>query len=156
MLRRSLVLSLCISLVGVSALPASAIPCCCTYKQAKVTRQWACPNCAPHDTKVIAGTSLPSIPPCCAKKSSVSVPTASCCSTTLVEHLSGKCRCHDLMQMIALTACSSCHSVMGTAPLVEQSVDTGVVTASRRGQPAGLETRFPETVVFLRTCSLLI
>lgn len=144
MLSRLIIIISCISLVGVTAVPASLIPCCCKTK-------------APHKCctgKSASGASTGNMmcgmpakaKSCCAKDHS-----STCCPQNTIKKDCPNCRCLEQMQIVTLSGQSDNeHTIRISALAVVQSAavplvgievptDSGAVTVSR-GVPLSLRT----------------
>ncbi len=95
MFSRLIIIISCISLVGVTVLPASLIPCCC---KSGVTQ-----NCALQDSArgCCTGKMMSEVPAktksCCAKD-----PSDKCCSQKVIKKECPNCRCLEQLQIITL------------------------------------------------------
>lgn len=156
MLRHSLVIFTCICLIGVTLLPASVVPCCCTFMRAKMGLQSARSDCLLHVSLASAASTVPSTPSCCSGRMSVSAAAAPCCSQSLIKQACGKCRCHEQMCVVALPACPSCQPLGGLPVLTARFDGSTSVALPEKGRLAGLDVGIPQTGVLLQTCSLLI
>ena len=94
MLSRLLVIITCVSLVGMTVVPASAIPCCCNKsmhsKKMSGAKAQMSPACLPES----ADKALP----CCHGKL-----VKACCSTKVIRQKCPKCRCLEQLQIVALS-----------------------------------------------------
>jgi hypothetical protein len=103
MLSRSIAIIVCLSLIGVTVLPASMIPCCCASKGDLCKTASAGPRscCAkgPSDLAVSQGTAKS----CCAN---ISADLPACCSKQTVKKECPVCRCIEQMQIVALSGYS--------------------------------------------------
>jgi hypothetical protein len=156
MLRRWLVILTCVSLIGVTVLPASALPCCCTVMHAKMGRQSATSHCPFHMSSAPAVSTVPPRPSCCPGEASVGMAAASCCPQGLIKRVCCQCRCHEQMQVVALPAVTSCELLGGLPGLTPGFHGPTSMALPKRGSRAGLNVRIARTGVLLQTCSLLI
>jgi len=156
MLRHSLVIFIGICLIGVTMLPASVVPCCCTFMRAQMGQQSARSACPLHVGRAPAPSTIPSTPSCCSGRMPVSATAAPCCSQSLIKQVCGKCRCHEQMHVVALPACPSCQPLGGLPVLTARFDGSTSVAFREKGRLAGLDLGIPRTGVLLQTCSLLI
>lgn len=153
MLMRILIIVTCISMIGITVLPASA-PCCCSQMPGKSSAAQKPVQCPLHtNQRSVSDAPLAS---CCHTPPCVSTGSASCCSQGTIKHVCGTCRCHEQMQVVALPANQPLYTIDGLAVLMVESYE-GVGLPKRKADAVQSEDiRHPLTVVFLRTCSLLI
>jgi hypothetical protein len=149
MLSRLVIIITCISLVGVTIVPASSIPCCCKSMHANYRDQ-----IGSSDLRAETG------PACCSR---TPAKARSCCSTNVVQASCAKgfvrgecpqCRCVQQLQIIALSGYTA----------IETSVRLSAVTFAAAGhlsaiQPSYMAGIVPEVdcrdiVISLQTCTL--
>lgn len=153
MLMRILIIVTCISVIGITVLPASA-PCCCFQMPGKSSASQNPVQCPLHATQ----RSVPDAPvsSCCTTLPGMSTGSASCCSQGMIKHVCGTCRCHGQMQVVVLPANQPLQTIDGLPVLMVESCE-GAGLPKCKAEPVGSEeVRHPLKVVFLRTCSLLI
>lgn len=149
MLSRSIAIIACLSLVGVSLVPASLVPCCC---KAKFNAQHASstPSCN-HCPATGAARSASAVPACCANQSA-ELPSS--CAGNVVKSDCPRCRCLEQLQIVALSPVSSDQlpvrilsaAVVGEAVSVTSQTDGGLPIVSAQGPPGN--------PAFLKTCAL--
>ncbi len=114
-LHRSIAIILCLSLVGVTVIPAAYVPCCCKTS-CKTTLNKQVRSCCNSGATVV-----PAVPteaksrPCCGMASqSMSVPgtcpfseSAEACPNKVVKQECPVCRCLEQMQIVALSSGST-------------------------------------------------
>lgn len=151
MLRRVITITICMCLVGVTAVPASLLPCCCTFKQITLTAGASCPACANGKAGKVT---LPAPERSCCDSEVVAA--RPCCSVNKIGQNCGQCRCREQMQIIAVSE----HSVY--QPTFEQSLLDDAARASVASDGLA-EIRIAPTksasrniVLIFQTCSLLI
>ena len=149
MLSRLVIIITCVSLVGVTIVPASSIPCCCKSMHTNYRNQTA-----------VTGSSAETGPTCCSR---TAAKAPSCCSTTAVQASCAKglvrdecaqCRCAQHLQIIALSGYTA----------IETSVRLPGVTFAAADHSSGIQPSYmagigPEVdrrdiVVSLQTCTL--
>ena len=149
MFKRSLAIFVCISLLGVTAAPASWLPCCCKSKaKAGHVEKSGLSCCAKKAQSASPGT-LTAIHTCCSAKANQ---TASCAKMALKKACPG-CRCLEQMQIVALSGQSSQDS---SAPVASFSTDTVSLIPVEAGVSESLLTFSapPGMSTLLRTCTL--
>jgi hypothetical protein len=146
MLNRSIIIITCICMLGVTVVPAAAIPCCCKS---------AAP-CAKHSSGKPTGV----MASCCSQmpvkaKSCCEKPAMkSCCAGKTVKAPCGVCRCLEQLQVLALTGYVVYDSTMRTASsaIIEASPEL-VCQSPAISSP--LETPTPHSLqINLQTCNL--
>jgi hypothetical protein len=121
MLNRCIVIISCICMLGVTVLPAYAVPCCC--KSARV-------SCEKHPSQQPAGTTqsccsrMPAKAQSCCEKP----PMGTCCSAKTIEAPCGVCRCLEQLQIVALSGYAAYDSTMRTASVAVIAVSPKVVS----------------------------
>ena len=153
MLHRSIIIMVCISLVGVTALPASLIPCCCKTGGKMLHSPKASPGCCTKKA----------VSPCCR---SMAAPAASCpmhaaqpqafsFGDSLTKNCP-HCRCLEQMQVVALSGYSVHNGTatwtsvpMTDTPLSPVAIPAVSVGSLPEHDPPGITT-------LLRTCTLRI
>jgi hypothetical protein len=157
-LKRSIALILCCCLVGVTAMPAFALPCCCKglAKHAVVEKpRPCCESKSPQDP----GSNSKKMRPCCATgsghvgpvSSSDSASDRSCCSGNTIKKECRVCRCLEQMQIVALSGTVTPESDIRNSigvPVISTVfsspdvayVSTAVASSDCRGAPIGLRT----------------
>ena len=145
MLSRVIAIVTCLSLVGVSLVPASLLPCCC--KNRSMAQQGAsgptCPKCPPGTTA--------SAMPCCAKMQSEA---PACCTKNSLQQNCPLCRCMEQMQVVTLSSAPS-DQLSVRVPVAAQIGETASVANPQSGtfhvfRHAGP----PGDLTFLTTCTL--
>lgn len=157
MVSRSLVILVCVSLIGVTVLPASLLPCCCKFERATVFRESPGSACPLHNVNEPVSNGPTARRSCC---SAVSIQdrasTATCCFPKVLKEPCGKCRCLEQMQIVALSGYSPPQLptkilLVAHAPVAASSF------ASRYTLLVQVADAYPPTlVVILKTCTLLI
>jgi hypothetical protein len=149
MLSRLVIIVTCISLVGVTIVPASSIPCCCKSMHTNYRGQSG-----------ISDLTAETGPACCSR---IAAKARSCCSTNVVQASCSKglvraecpqCRCREHIQILALSGYTA----------IETSVRLSAVTFAAAGHTSGIQPSYmagigPEVdcrdiVVSLQTCTL--
>jgi len=149
MLSRLVIIITCVSLVGVTIVPASSIPCCCKSMHANY-----------RDQSGISGPRAEAGPACCSR---TPAKARSCCSTNVVQASCTKglvrgecpqCRCVQQLQIIALSGYTA----------IETSVRLSAATFAAADQSSGIQPSYmagivPEVdcrdiVISLQTCTL--
>ncbi|MFH1116480.1 MAG: hypothetical protein V1792_21415 [Pseudomonadota bacterium] len=159
MLKRSLILMVCISMVGVTVLPASLLPCCCKFEGDKPAARGA-PTCCPVH-KAISPV-LPQTPrqgSCCSESLPVEqIDQPTCCSRQIgLQNNCGKCRCLEQMQLVTLSGYSVGQTAVRTPAVDEASVGLSLpAVPGRHIIHVGPGIYIPKNVVLLKTCTLLI
>jgi hypothetical protein len=147
MLNRSIVIISCICMLGMTVLPAYAIPCCC--KSARM-------SCGKHSPEQPAGTTKGccSTVPVKAKSCCEPIPIETCCSGKTIEAPCGACRCLEQLQIVALSGYEAYDSSMRTASSAAVTASPEVVCQPRAmGQPlAGLNVH--SLLIGFQTCNL--
>lgn len=147
MLSRLIIIISCISLVGVTVLPASLIPCCCKSKG----QNNACKGKSASGSST--GNMTCSVPvkakSCCAKN-----PSDACCpqkTENTIKKDCPNCRCLEQMQIVTLSghndsehtirisALAAIQSATTTSVGISVPTDSSAVTVSR-GVPLSLQT----------------
>lgn len=147
MLKRSIVLIMCICMVGATVLPASAIACCCKSPRMK----GALPS-SQQAAGIPAG--------CCSKmqpqaKSCCDATSAkSCCSGKVIKAQCNVCRCLDLLQIVGLTGCGVGDSLMRTSCLAVAAVTPEFVCPSQVANTLEGSSNSLGFLISLRTCTL--
>ncbi len=149
MLSRLLTIITCISLIGVTIVPASSIPCCCKFMHANYAGQ-----------SDISGSMVETGPACCSRGA---VKAHSCCSTNTaqascskghIKQVCPRCRCLEQLQIVALSGYTAIEtSVRLSALTFAAAVLTSV---ARPSLMAGLapEANCRDIVISLQTCTL--
>jgi len=149
MFKRSLAILVCVSLLGVTAAPASWLPCCCKSKAKAGHVEKSGPSCCAKKAQSASPGALTAVHNCCSAKANQ---TASCAKMALKKACPG-CRCIEQMQIVALSGQSSQDSsaVVATMPTdavalipIEPGVSEFQLTSSA---PPGMST-------LLKTCTL--
>jgi len=149
MLSRLVIIITCVSLIGVTVVPASSIPCCCKSTQANYLNQ-----SASSDTKSEMG------PACCSRGAAKD---RSCCATKAVQVSCAmgtvreecpRCRCLEQLQIVALSGYTA----------LETSIRILAVTVAAVASSAGIgpsdvagtvsEANCRDIVISLQTCTL--
>jgi len=146
MLNRSIIILSCVCMLGMTVLPASAIPCCC--KSVRIAVKHTCPHpagmgagsCSPKHNKVKA---------CCEKQAQ-----ASGCSGKFIKSACPTCRCLEQVQIVALTGYA-----IGDSPVRLASAVVTPDSLDHVSQPGTDTTPLPAThpdghLINLRTCTL--
>lgn len=150
MLSRSIAIITCLSLVGVSIVPASMVPCCCKARPLAqhAASLPACPKCP---VTVPAAASASPAPSCCA---AIPSEVPACCAKSNIKQNCHRCRCLDQMQIVALAQASWDQlsvRVLPALPIGEiASVDNPVTDAFQVMHAEGP----PGNLGFLTTCAL--
>jgi hypothetical protein len=149
MLSRLVVIITCVSLVGVTIVPASSIPCCCKSIQANY-----------RDQSGLSGPSAETGPACCSRTSAkarsccATKPVQVSCATGTLRDECPKCRCVQQLQIVALSGYTA----------IETSVRLSAVTFAPAANSSGIQPSYmagilPEVdcrdiVISLQTCTL--
>ncbi len=144
MLSRFIIIISCISLVGVTVVPASLIPCCCKAKGShNCVIERSAPRCPTGNMMCAMPVKAKS---CCSKTSS-----KTCCPQKTIKPECPNCRCLEQLQIVTLSGSNDNeHTIRisafaaiqsATVALVQIGVptDSAVVTVSR-GVPLSLQT----------------
>lgn|GEM_PF-910295 len=102
-MKRSIALIVCFCLVGVTAAPGFALPCCCKKlsKPAVAEKAGACCKSKPSLDTASHSKKMPS---CCAPASLSDLRSGqSCCSGNTIKKDCPVCRCLEQMQIVALS-----------------------------------------------------
>ncbi len=149
MLSRLVIIILCVSLVGVTIVPASSIPCCCKTMHANYSVQSG-----------ISGSLAEKGRACC---SGGAVKARSCCATHVVQATCAKgtvrdecprCRCLEQLQIVALSGYTAVENSVRLAAVTFSTVAS--LSGIRPSQMAGLalEVDCRDIVISLQTCTL--
>jgi hypothetical protein len=161
MLKRSIALIVCFSLVGVTAAPGFALPCCCKNLSKPAVAEKASACCKSEHSLDTASHSEKARS-CCATASRHEAPPAlsdlgsghSCCSGNTIRKDCPMCRCLEQMQIVALSGTvapeTSIRNSVGV-PLVSAALSLSEI-ARVPATVADLECR--GAPIGLRTCSL--
>lgn len=147
MLNRSIVIISCICMLGVTVLPAAAIPCCCKSVHK---------SCGKHSPEQPAGTTAG----CCsgmpvkAKSCCEKPPIETCCSGKTIEAPCGVCRCLEQLQIVALNGYQPYDSTMRTPSMALISVSPKVVSPPQAVSPSLLGPSLHSLLLDLQTCNL--
>ena len=146
MLSHLLVIITCISMVGMTVVPASAIPCCCnrslharevSHSRAEVIPPVCCPE---RDTKVHS---------CCRAK----LQTA-CRSDNFVKQKCPRCRCLEQLQIVALSGYASTESNTRVSPAIVPTVTPMPFTGLDESAVGTALSDCRDPIVILQTCTL--
>jgi hypothetical protein len=149
MLTRLVIIITCISLIGVTIVPASSIPCCCTSKHANYS-----------GLSETSGSRAETGPACC---SGGAVKARSCCSTNVVKASCSKglvredcprCRCVEQLQIVALSGYTAIETSVRLSAVAFAAASHALVV-----QPSYMAGLAPEVdcrdiVISLQTCTL--
>jgi hypothetical protein len=149
MLSRLVIIITCISLVGVTIVPASSIPCCCKSIQANYRDQCG-----------ISGLRAETGPTCCSK---TVAKAPSCCSTEAVQASCAKglvrdecpqCRCVQQLQIVALSGYTAIETSVRLSAVTFAAVaeSSGIQPSHMAGIVAEVDCR--DIVISLQTCTL--
>lgn len=157
MVSRLLVILVCISLLGVTVLPASLLPCCCKFERATVLRETPSSACPLHTLNKPISTGPTARRSCCsALNIQEQASTASCCFQKVLRGPCGKCRCLEQMQIVALSGYSTAQ-IPSKVLVVADAFVAAPSFASRYTISVPVADAYPPTlVVILKTCTLLI
>ena len=151
MLSRSIAVMACLSLIGMTILPASVIPCCCKNKDNLAQGTFAHPLSCCEKSSAVRTATAGIVKPCCAKNS---VDLQSCCSNRVVLPECLGCRCLEQMQIIALSGYSVDESTVRIPLLsIPDMASTSDLTSRIAANPTRDEGP-PGNPAFLRTCTL--
>ncbi len=159
MLNRSLIFLVCISMVGVTTLPASLLPCCCKFERVKILAEGVSTDCPLHKEGRSAFPQPPRERSCCSTQQAVEEPVqATCCSQQVVlQKACGKCRCLEQMQIVTLSGYT-----VGQVNIKTSAVPVATVTPSaflavgNHNACITPDSYSPKNDVILKTCTLLI
>ncbi len=157
-MNRSIAIILCFSLVGVTAMPGFALPCCCRVMHKPALAEKSHPGCMSEGSFNSASNSK-QMRSCCARGSMHEAPAPlsdlasnhSCCSANTIKKECPICRCLEQMQVVALAGTDTPEiSVRNSVSIpvismVFSSAEVACVTApvadsDCRGAPIGLIT----------------
>jgi len=159
MLNRSLIILICISMVGVTVLPASMLPCCCKFKGAKMRAEDAPGCCALRKAGPPVLKQTARERSCCSARQLSEAPAqATCCSQQVsVKVPCGKCRCLEHMQVVALSGYMGGEVNLRTSAVHTATLPPStLVSVDRRIASVIPDDYSPKNVVLLKTCTLLI
>jgi hypothetical protein len=149
MLTRLVIIVTCISLIGVTIVPASSIPCCCKSAHTNFRGQSGISHPATKAVSTCCSRGPAKVRSCCATK----VDQATCANGT-VRGECPKCRCLEQLQIIALSG----YSALGTiirVPALNVAITTPLAGITSPGMAAlAPEADCRDIVVGLQTCSL--
>jgi len=153
MLHRSFVIMICISLVGVTALPGSLIPCCCKTGGNMMNIQKSLPGCCAHKALPACCRAMAGPASCCSK--AASQPQAFCSEDTLTKSCP-YCRCLQQMQVVALSGYAVHDGTVtwASVPMTETAAAPSV--APQTLVASFLERDPPGISTLLQTCTLRI
>lgn len=159
MLNRLLIILICISMVGVTVLPASMLPCCCKFKGAKMRAEDASNCCASCKAgrPVVRQTAREKA--CCSARQLAEAPAqTTCCSQQVnVQVPCGKCRCMEQMQVVALSGYMGGEVNLRTSAVSAATLTAAILLPVDHGIASVLPDGYsPKNVVLLKTCTLLI
>jgi hypothetical protein len=151
MLSRTIAIIVCFSLIGVTVLPASIIPCCCKpgtdLGRAESSHLRSCCEKAPT-VRTVAATAPKS---CCTEKA---VDLPACCSKRIIKKDCAACRCLEQMQIVALCGYSVDQSTI-RVPLVSMAALTSTAApASQIAASVVTHEAPPGNPAFLEICPL--
>jgi hypothetical protein len=149
MLSRLVIIITCVSLVGVTIVPASSIPCCCKSIQANYRDQ-----CGISGLRAEAG------PTCCSK---TVAKAPSCCSTKAVQASCAKglvrdecpqCRCVQQLQIVALSGYTAIETSvrLSSVTFAAAAESSGIQPSHMAGIVAQVDCR--DIAISLQTCTL--
>ncbi len=122
-LHRSIALILCFCLIGVTAVPAAYLPCCCKASCKSAMNEQVRPCCKNHQVHDQASAPKPKARPCCAMGTQVALTTGTCqfsesgeaCPSKVVKQCPF-CRCLEQMQIVALSSGSTLFETVTRVP----------------------------------------
>jgi hypothetical protein len=149
MLNRTIAIITCLSLVGVSLVPASLVPCCCKGKLGaqQVSSLPSCPECP-----VAAPSGSKHSPLSCCAKTQADAPA--CCAKNSLQPNCPRCRCLEQMQVVALSPVSSDQVSVRVLPAVHADEAPSVNSQTLGAFPILHAGGPPGSFTFLSTCSL--
>lgn len=100
MLKRVFVITMCVSMLGMTVVPASWMPCCCKAQSKTSSANKPVPSCCIDKTVMNSSESEFSHRSC--HETGLNAQQACACGT-IVRGLCGACRCAEQVQVIALT-----------------------------------------------------
>jgi hypothetical protein len=157
-LKRSIALIVCFSLVGITAAPGFALPCCCKglHKAAAVEKAR---TCCKSEGSLDSASHSKKMQSCCATGSPQQRPAPlsdlssdqSCCSGNAIKKECRVCRCLEQMQVVALSETVTPEinvrdsvgiPVVSAVPSLSEIafVSVNVADSDCRGTPIGLRT----------------
>jgi len=104
MLKRSLAIFVCISMVGLTAVPASWLPCCCKSKAKAGHIQKSVVSSSTNKARFSSPGTLAAVHTCCSTKAN---PAASCEARQVLKKSCPGCRCLEQMQIVTVAGQSS-------------------------------------------------
>ncbi len=157
-MKRSIALIACCCLVGVTAMPAFALPCCCKGLSKPAVVEKARP-CCKSESPLDSSSNSEKMRPCCATGSRHVGPASSSDSASHQSYPSGNtvkkecpvCRCLEQMQIVALSGTVTPESNIRNSigiPIISAVfsspeiayVSTAATYSDCRGAPIGLRT----------------
>lgn len=158
MVSRSVIFLVCISLVGVTVLPASLLPCCCKFERVRMLAGGTASQCPLHKEKRPDFVRQTVERSCCSAKPvfEKASPTTCCSQKTMYRVDCGNCRCLEQMQIVTLSGYSvgQLTARFHDAPMATDAPSLPCVVSR---QVSSLpEVYAPSHVVLLKTCILLI
>ncbi len=159
MLNRTLIFIVCISMVGVTVLPASLLPCCCKFEGVKMRTQGAFTGCPLHKASRPVLPQTPRQGSCCSDRQIVEeTAQPTCCSQQVsLQKPCGKCRCLEQMQVVTLSGYSVGQVNMRTTTFSVAAVTPQALLAVDQHTADVIPNMHaPKNVVLLKTCTLLI
>jgi len=154
MLSLLLAFFVCVSLVGVTVVPASLMPCCCKFGATLEPSQQQVRACclAKSGTSSVSGQLVRGS--CCGSLKAAAVP--SCCAQAALTQECGTCRCLEQAQIVALSG----YSVWNASERVDMPSEipdcARIAVFPDRGTTAATEHSPPGPPLFLKVCTLLI
>jgi hypothetical protein len=149
MLSRLVIIITCISLIGATIVPASAIPCCCKSTQANDRGQNGMPGARAETGPSCCSVTAVKTPSCCATKS-VQVS----CTRGTVRAECPRCRCLEQMQIVALSGYSAGENSTRVPAVTLAAVTPFPLAGSDSTVNLGPEAGSRDIVISLQTCTL--
>lgn len=151
MLSRAVVIVVCISMVGITVVPASWMPCCCKFKSKALESERPIASCCAE--KFTANLTAPSPPShsCCP----VDLKDRSCACGSVIKGVCSACRCAEQMQVIALSGYSAQDETAKDHLVAISSVSPFSVILSLRSPVSPEVVDPPGMVTLLRTLILV-
>jgi hypothetical protein len=154
MLSRLLAILVCISLLGVTVVPASFMPCCCKVGVKLVRGHQQSGACCAARSGESVSTVQPEKRSCCSAVKAAALP--SCLARKALKPECRTCRCLEQAQIMALSG-HSFYQVCEKIPLLATISDCSSASViTERGVELGEDHSAPGITVFLKTCAFLI
>lgn len=163
MLRRITAYALCFSLIGLTAMPASYLPCCCKNMRAPIPEKKT-PCCCQHGAQTMAGSSFVHRQMASAdvfgfngsaRASAMSANGGACCPSKALKKTCPICRCLEQMQVIALAGSGLTETTIRMSADTVPTVDAPAISRPNASAEVLRLNQYPPGIMItLQTCSL--